>query len=322
MNEPSTSQDTGALTEAQAASAFADMLDGDVQSDDGEALEGETSQTEAEPEGQEPDDEVEEVSDEADGDDEQTEQPATYRVKIDGEEVEVTLDEALKGYQRERDYTRKTQEVAQQRKALVEQEASFAAERERARNLLAVLETRLADTDDTEDLEALRYDNPGEYAARVAEKLQRAELAKAAAAERQRLEEQDKATQAQQRQAEVAEEMGKLLTALPAWKDPAVAQREYAQILETIKSVGYTEQDLTETMDHRNFLLAKKAAAYDALKAKSPQIKPKVSIVQVARPGTTTAPASKVTEETRAKQRLAKTGKEADAAALFLKMLG
>jgi hypothetical protein len=152
--------------------------------------------------------------------------------------------------------------------------------------------------------------------------LQRAELAKAAAAERQRLEEQDKATQAQQRQAEVAEEMGKLLTALPAWKDPAVAQREYAQILETIKSVGYTEQDLTETMDHRNFLLAKKAAAYDALKAKSPQIKPKVSIVQVARPGTTTAPASKVTEETRAKQRLAKTGKEADAAALFLKMLG
>lgn len=38
-----------------------------------------------------------------------------YTVKIDGVEQEVTLDEALAGYQRQADYTRKTQEIATMR---------------------------------------------------------------------------------------------------------------------------------------------------------------------------------------------------------------
>ena len=37
------------------------------------------------------------------------------RVKVDGEEIEVPVQEALQGYSRTADYTRKTQELAQQR---------------------------------------------------------------------------------------------------------------------------------------------------------------------------------------------------------------
>lgn len=45
------------------------------------------------------------------------EEYSTYRVpvKLDGEELQVPLSEALAGYQRQADYTRKTQELAQQR---------------------------------------------------------------------------------------------------------------------------------------------------------------------------------------------------------------
>lgn len=39
----------------------------------------------------------------------------TYKVTVGGEEIEVSLDEALAGYQRQADYTRKTQELATQR---------------------------------------------------------------------------------------------------------------------------------------------------------------------------------------------------------------
>jgi hypothetical protein len=39
------------------------------------------------------------------------------RVKVDGEELEVPIKEALQGYSRTADYTRKTQELAQQRQA-------------------------------------------------------------------------------------------------------------------------------------------------------------------------------------------------------------
>ena len=50
---------------------------------------------------------------------EETELP-TYKVKINGEEQEVPLDEILAGYMRQQDYTRKTQELAEQRKAIAQ----------------------------------------------------------------------------------------------------------------------------------------------------------------------------------------------------------
>lgn len=48
------------------------------------------------------------------GDSTGTDSPA-YSVKIDGQEVSVTLDELLKGYQRQSDYTKKTQALAAER---------------------------------------------------------------------------------------------------------------------------------------------------------------------------------------------------------------
>ncbi len=46
---------------------------------------------------------------------EETKEPS-YRVKVGGEEFEVTLDELRNGYQRQSDYTRKSQSLAEQRK--------------------------------------------------------------------------------------------------------------------------------------------------------------------------------------------------------------
>ena len=53
------------------------------------------------------------------------EEPAgeSYTVKVDGEESEVTLEELQDGYQRQADYTRKTQELADERKRLQQAEA-------------------------------------------------------------------------------------------------------------------------------------------------------------------------------------------------------
>lgn len=50
-----------------------------------------------------------------------------YTVKVDGSEVEVSLDELRNGYQRQQDYTKKTQEVAEMRKRLQGAEALAAA---------------------------------------------------------------------------------------------------------------------------------------------------------------------------------------------------
>jgi hypothetical protein len=66
------------------------------------------------------------------------------RVKVDGEEVEVPLAEAISGYSRQADYTRKAQAVAQQR-----QEAEYA---------LTVLQALDQDFDGTIDLLRRQYE--------------------------------------------------------------------------------------------------------------------------------------------------------------------
>jgi len=54
------------------------------------------------------------------------EEPA-YTVKVDGEEEQVTLEELQQGYQRQADYTRKTQEVAAERERLQQAEQIVSA---------------------------------------------------------------------------------------------------------------------------------------------------------------------------------------------------
>ena len=51
----------------------------------------------------------------------------TYAVKIGGEEQQVTLEELQNGYQRQADYTRKTQEIATERERLAQAEAIVSA---------------------------------------------------------------------------------------------------------------------------------------------------------------------------------------------------
>ena len=54
-------------------------------------------------------------------------QEPAYTVKIDGEEQQVTLEELQQGYQRQADYTRKTQEIAAERDRLQQAEAIVSA---------------------------------------------------------------------------------------------------------------------------------------------------------------------------------------------------
>ena len=94
-------------------------------------------ETEVEAEAEEAEAEIEVEDDVEEGEEteqsleEQTEveeelQPPSYVVKVDGVEQEVTLDELQNGYSRQQDYTRKTQELAQQRKSFEDQQSELA----------------------------------------------------------------------------------------------------------------------------------------------------------------------------------------------------
>ena len=57
-----------------------------------------------------------ETTEQEEQEEETTVEEPKYKVKVDGEEVEVTQDELLRGYMRQRDYTQKTQQLAEQRR--------------------------------------------------------------------------------------------------------------------------------------------------------------------------------------------------------------
>ena len=66
---------------------------------------------------------------------------STYTIKVDGAESEVTLGELQQGYQRQADYTRKTQELASERQRLEQAEAIVSALEADPQGALSALST-------------------------------------------------------------------------------------------------------------------------------------------------------------------------------------
>ena len=106
----------GSITVNEAAQSFATMLDAQEGVDTGAEAQPEEGQPDSESEeveSAETQDETEESSEEVEGEDEEYEEEAPrdekFVVKVDGKEIEVPKEELIRGYQREADYTRKTQ---------------------------------------------------------------------------------------------------------------------------------------------------------------------------------------------------------------------
>ena len=116
----------GSIAEAHEALLGIMDTEGEIPEEKAEAEEAqpteeEESQPETEDESFEEESEEEEEAEEAEEESEETEgeeEEELYAVTVNGEEVAVSLDELLSGYSRQSDYTRKTQEVANDRKEI------------------------------------------------------------------------------------------------------------------------------------------------------------------------------------------------------------
>jgi hypothetical protein len=313
-----------AMNMADAASAISAMLapeEGQAQVDETQPAEESEEDTEAAASGDDdsgvedaPDDEsAEEQSEESDESEEQ-EQAQTFTVKVDGKEVAVTLDELQKGYSRTQDYTRKTQQIAEVRKQVEQETQAVRAERQQYAQLLGALQAQLQVSEPQVDLDRLYNEDPIEWVRQKEVLRDRQEKAYAIQAEQQRLSQLSQQEQQRAMEEHLESQKDALLAALPEWRDPKKAKAEKALVLESAKSVGFSDEDLKSVYDHRLVLLLRKAAMYDQMVSKRQGIKPVVNNgPRTAKPGAA-GRVSTTTESTRAKQRLAKTGRVDDAA--------
>jgi hypothetical protein len=288
--------------------------------EDGSDKEQPESASEANESDAESDDESE-VEQDDDGDEQ--EQP-TYLVKAAGEEREVTLNELIKSYQLGTDYTKKSQAVAEERKA-VESERQAVQEAKAMRDTYAqrleMIEQMLTPQQE-ENLEYLKETDPIGYSVKVAEMIQRDKQLAAVQAERSRINQQQEQDRQAQMQHVVAEEMQKLSSAIPEFTDPAKGEAIRNDIRAFGKQIGFSDNELAAVYDSRAVLTLYKAMQYDKLVASKPAITKKVTEAPKAIKSGVSKPRDSNAEETRKlKARAKSSGSVRDAASVFERFL-
>ena len=167
---PQTSAPAGPMNLAEAANALEGILPVDGEQspeetqlpesdeDDGAALSEELSA-----DADAADEETQEEQSEEGEEPEEQEQPTVFTVKVDGKEVEVTLDELQKGYSRTQDYTRKTQQIAEIRKQVEVETEAVRAERAQYAQMLGALQAQLQGAETQIDWDRLYQEDPIEW---------------------------------------------------------------------------------------------------------------------------------------------------------------
>jgi len=243
-----------------------------------------------EPTSEEPDEALEaveeDVSEELDEEEvseeeaEEYEEQEYFTVKINGEEQDVTLDELAAGYSRQSDYTKKTTEVANQRKEVEQLQAELLQERQALQQGLQQLNQQLTSQTSNEPTkeywDQLYQDDPLEYVKQRDDFRDKKEQLAQVNAAQQQLAQQQAQEQQVQFQKHLAQEQEKLLKAIPEWKDAKKAEAEKANMVTWAKRAGFTDQELNQASDHRAIVTMRKAYLFDQLQNEKPLIKKKV----------------------------------------------
>lgn len=269
-------------------------------------------------------DEEDEGEDEEE-DDDGPDRQQTFKVKVAGKEQVITLDEALAGYQRQQDYTRKTQEVAEERRNLDGERTSLRAEREQYLQKLQVLGQALESTIPAEpDWDKLRAENPTKYAAEYADWQRKQDQTRVLRAEAEKVQRQQWDDQQRFRGVRLQEASERLLEAVPEWQkaDPDKVQTEKLKLAQyAMATYGFTPQELEAVEDHRPILLLRKAMLFDQMVEKGQEVVRKAKTPKVMAPGAPKGPQSMKKRTQKARERLSSSGRPADAAAVLFDLI-
>lgn len=250
-------------------------------------------------------------------------EPEMVEVDVDGYKVSLPKEKADK-LQAERlmqaDYTKKTMAAAEERKAAEAEIQRASQERQQyAQNLQRMqvqLETALQSQQQI-DWEQLIADNPQE-ALRQQHLMQvRQAQLQQNYVEQQRVTQAMQAEQAQRFSQYLSAQREELLAKLPEWKDETKAKAQKAELADYLMKQGYDPQVIGNVSDAKAVVLAVKAMKYDQMVQKAQVAAKKVATLptKVEQPGTGANPG--LDRRTSAFNRLSKSGKVEDAAAVF-----
>ena len=246
----------------------------------------------------------------------QKEPDSTFTVKVAGQELKVTLDELKKGYSRDADYRRKTEELSFEKKQFQseteQQRQDYSKRITELNQILAFTQQQLNSEINNVDLNKLYEEDPVE-----ATKVERQIRLK----KEKMMDAANKLQQEQQRQLSsyVQEQQKILAEKMPEFNDAQKASTAKNNLRNFLNSYGFKDAEIGQIYDHRIVMLVNDALKYRNVK----NVKP-VSAAQASKPGKFLSSGVKKDSNDmnfqRRKEklgRLKKTGNVKDAASIF-----
>ena len=248
------------------------------------------------------------------------EEPELHRVKVQGQELEVTLDELKAGYSRDSDYRQKTHSLGLEKRDLETQKTSlrqsYDTRLSELNDLIATADATVRQQQGSEDLQKL-YDEDPTAAARLDYQLRQQN--------RQLEEVRSKAKEAQQSQYNefLATQRELAATKIPEFADPNKADTFKLNMRNSLRNYGFNDSEIGQLADHRFLMVAKDAMSYQSLKDRKPIVQKKVANApKVVKAGIAKSGTSSGREAIRQKiGKLRKSGHLKDAHSAILDMI-
>lgn len=328
MSEAGTAERTARRSYSEVQDAFATMLVGneeqpEVMDSQEEQPDPDSFEEKQELEAEFTDDSVTDEEFDEESDDEQSESGETFTVQVDGEEITVPLDELISGYQRQSSFSKKSQELAEQREAFHTEQETLRQTYHQYNEVLSQLQQQMeaAMQPANLDWDALEKQDPVQWLKLKELERQRASEIQAVMAERQRMQAVMQQEQSQKLQEHLAVQKSLMLEKIPEWADSDVQAEEQRKLVEFGKQVGFSDQELDTLYDHRALIVLRDAMRYNELTNGEKITEAKSKIGSAKGGSKKTARQTRSRKQKAQRQKLRKTGKIEDAASLMGQIL-
>ena len=243
-----------------------------------------------------------------------------HQVIVNGEKIDVDLEELKAGYQKDADYRRKTEELAIEKRELRAEEDrlknQYSTKMEDLNSLVATLNAEINNDMNSKELDALWEEDPTE-AAKVDRRIQKRKNTIQQA--QQKLRDHQQA----QFQEILREEQKKLHLKHPEIADPIKGTTVKSNIMNYLSSKGFSNEDVARIYDSRYFDVIMDGMNYNKSKSVKPGlVSKKVKPSKFVKSGTKSTK-EELNSKTRLNQikALKKSGNPKDATDLLLRYL-
>lgn len=242
----------------------------------------------------------------------------TFSIRVNGQEVPVTLDELKAGYSRQSDYTQKTMQISEERKVLE-------ADRKNLQTLISDYQMALQNPAPAVEPpvrpDAKLWDEDPIEAMRQTEMYrQKMEDFQIEQQKHQHLQQQAMVQKQAQMQEALNQQQVALKERIPEWQNEELAAKEKLEIRKFGLQMGFSETELAKVYDSRAVHVLRDAMKYQQLQTKRGKVRQAPQGKTLA-PGTPTPGEPGQLLKGKAMKRLSQTGHMKDAQAVFEQIL-